>query len=72
MNEQPIAAVIQRDLDELPGNPAGAQIIRELLERAVGRLRRLCGNILYRGYPRLTDPPLNWRLTICWTTCSSA
>jgi hypothetical protein len=72
MNEQPITAVIQRYLDELPGNPAGAQIIRELLERAVGRLRRLCGNILYRSYPRLTDPTLNWRQTICSTTCSGA
>jgi RNA polymerase sigma-70 factor (ECF subfamily) len=33
-------------------------IIRALLDRAVGRLEMLCGNMLYRDYPRLARPPL--------------
>ena len=32
---------------------------RELLERAVDRLRQLCGGLLHRSYPRLTRPPSN-------------
>src|SRR5262249_15114259 len=34
-------------------------IIRELLERAAGRLRLLCANLLHGSYPRLTRPPVN-------------
>jgi hypothetical protein len=34
-------------------------MVRELLERAVGRLRLLCSALLYKSYPRLTRPPLN-------------
>jgi RNA polymerase sigma-70 factor (ECF subfamily) len=34
-------------------------MIRELLERAVGRLRLLCTKLLYQSYPRLTRPPVN-------------
>ena len=58
-NEQPTTAVIQRYLDALPGDPVADSIIRELLERAVGRLRLLCARLLYQSYPRLTRPPVN-------------
>src|SRR5215831_5259799 len=59
MNEEPTTAVIQRYLDALPGDSAAEAVIRELLERAVGRLRLLCATLLYKSYPRLTRPPLN-------------
>src|SRR5262244_1285281 len=42
MHEEPTTTVIQRYLDALPGDTAADPIIRELLERAVGRLRLLC------------------------------
>jgi RNA polymerase sigma-70 factor (ECF subfamily) len=59
MGEEPTTAVIQRYLDALPGDPAAEQIIHDLLERAAGRLRLLCANLLHRSYPRLTRPPVN-------------
>ena len=59
MHEEPTTAIIQRYLDALPGDPAAEPIIRELLERAVGRLRLLCATLLYKSYPRLTRPPVN-------------
>jgi RNA polymerase sigma-70 factor (ECF subfamily) len=59
MHEEPTTVVIQRYLDALPGDTAAEPIIRELLERAVGRLRLLCGTFLYKSYPRLTRPPVN-------------
>jgi len=59
MNEEPTTAVIQRYLDGLVGDRAAEPIIRALLDRAVQRLRLLCGTLLYRGYPRLTQPPVN-------------
>jgi RNA polymerase sigma-70 factor (ECF subfamily) len=60
MHEEPTTAVIQRYLDALPGdNTAAEPVIRELLERAVGRSRLLCANLLYKSYPRLTRPPVN-------------
>jgi RNA polymerase sigma-70 factor (ECF subfamily) len=59
MHEEPTTAVIQRYLDDLPGDSAAEPIIRELLERAAGRLRLLCGTLLYKSYPRLTRPPVN-------------
>jgi RNA polymerase sigma factor (sigma-70 family) len=59
MADDPTTAVIQRYLDALPEETAAEPIIRELLERSVGRLRMLCANLLYRSYPRLTQPPLN-------------
>ena len=34
-------------------------MVRELLERAAGRLRLLCARFLYKSYPRLTRPPVN-------------
>jgi RNA polymerase sigma factor (sigma-70 family) len=59
MNEERTTAVIQRYLDALQGDLAAEPLIRELLERAVDRLRILCGSLLRRSYPRLTQPPLN-------------
>jgi RNA polymerase sigma-70 factor (ECF subfamily) len=59
MNEQPTTVIIQRYLDALPGDTAAAPIVRELLERAAGRLRLLCGKLLHKSYPRLTRPPAN-------------
>src|SRR3712207_6887504 len=59
MPEEPTTAVIQRYLDALPGDPAAEAVIRELLERAAGRLRVLCANLLHRSYPRLARPPVN-------------
>src|SRR6516165_3534354 len=59
MHEEPTTAVIQRYLDALPGDPAAEPLIRELLDRAVGRLRLLCATQLHRSYPRLAKPPAN-------------
>jgi RNA polymerase sigma factor (sigma-70 family) len=59
MNEQPTTAVIQRCLDALHGDSAVEPLIRDLLEQATRRLRLLCGTLLHRSYPRLTQPPLN-------------
>jgi hypothetical protein len=33
--------------------------VRAFLDRAVRRLHQLCATLLYRGYPRLTRPPVN-------------
>jgi RNA polymerase sigma-70 factor (ECF subfamily) len=59
MNEEPTTAAIQRCLDALPGDADAEPLIRDLLDRAVGRLRLLCATLLHRSYPRLTQPPLN-------------
>jgi RNA polymerase sigma-70 factor (ECF subfamily) len=59
MNEEPTTVIIQRYLDALPGDTAAEPVIRELLERAAGRLRLLCGTLLHKSYPRLTRPPAN-------------
>ena len=59
MDQESTTAVVQRYLDELAGGASAEPLIRELLERAVRRLRLLCGTLLYRSYPRLTQPPLN-------------
>ena len=59
MNEEPTTAVVQRCLDALQGDAAAEPLIRDLLERAVCRLRLLCASMLRRSYPRLTQPPLN-------------
>ena len=59
MNEEPTTAAIQRCLDALHGDATADPLIRDLLERAVRRLRLLCGSLLQRSYPRLTQPPLN-------------
>src|SRR6516165_2999674 len=59
MHEEPTTVAIQRYLDALPGDTPDEGIIRELLERAVCRLRLLCTTLLYKSYPRLTRPPVN-------------
>jgi RNA polymerase sigma-70 factor (ECF subfamily) len=59
MSEEQTTVSIQRYLDALPGDTAAEPIVRELLERAAGRLRLLCGTLLHKSYPRLTRPPLN-------------
>jgi RNA polymerase sigma-70 factor (ECF subfamily) len=59
MNEEPTTFVIQRYLDALQEGTAAEPIIRDLLDRAVRRLRLLCDSLLQRSYPRLTQPPLN-------------
>jgi RNA polymerase sigma factor (sigma-70 family) len=59
MHEEPTTVIIQHYLDALPGDPAAEPVVRELLERAAGRLRLLCGTFLYKSYPRLTRPPVN-------------
>src|SRR5215471_9933586 len=59
MPDEPTTVIIQRYLDALPGDAAAEPIIRELLDRAIGRLRLLCSTLLHRSYPRLTQPPLN-------------
>ncbi len=59
MNQEPTTAAIQRCLDALQGDKGAEPLIRDLLERAVQRLRLLCASVLTRSYPRLTRPPLN-------------
>jgi RNA polymerase sigma factor (sigma-70 family) len=59
MDEAPTTVVIQRYLDALPGDAAAEPVVRELLQRAAGRLRLLCGALLHKSYPRLTRPPAN-------------
>jgi RNA polymerase sigma-70 factor (ECF subfamily) len=59
MHEGPTTVVIQRYLDALPGDAAADPLVRELLERAAGRLRLLCATFLHKSYPRLTRPPVN-------------
>jgi RNA polymerase sigma-70 factor (ECF subfamily) len=59
MDEARTTIMIQRYLDALPGDAPTEPVVRELLERAVGRLRLLCASFLYKSYPRLTRPPVN-------------
>ena len=59
MDEEPTTTVIQRYLDALPGDATDEPAVRELLERAVGRLRLLCATLLHKSYSRLTRPPVN-------------
>src|SRR5262245_45070487 len=59
MDEAPTTVIIQRYLDDLPGDAAAEPIVRELMERAAGRLRLLCATFLHKSYPRLTRPPVN-------------
>jgi RNA polymerase sigma factor (sigma-70 family) len=58
-DHQQTTAVVQRYLDALVGDTPAEPIIRELLDRAVRRLRLLGATLLHRGYPRLMQPPLN-------------
>lgn len=59
MDSQHTTAVVQRYLDELAGDGPTEPVVRALLDRTVRRLHQLCGTILHRNYPRLTQPPLN-------------
>ena len=56
MSDDRTTAVVQRYLDALA---ADAPVIRDLLDRAVRRLRLLATTVLRGSYPRLTQPPLN-------------
>jgi RNA polymerase sigma-70 factor (ECF subfamily) len=59
MSDGHTTVVVQRYLDELAGDSPSEPIVRALLDRAVRRLHLLCATLLYRSYPRLTQPPLN-------------
>jgi RNA polymerase sigma factor (sigma-70 family) len=59
MNNERTTAVVQRYLDELAGDSPSEPIVRALMDRAVRRLHLLCATLLFRSYPRLTQPPLN-------------
>ena len=58
MHEEPTTVIVQPYLDALPGDTAAELTVRELLERAAGRLRLLCTTLLYKSYTRLTWPPV--------------
>ena len=64
MDDTRTTVVVQRFLDELAGvrgdSPA-EPIVRALLASAVDRLQLICAGLLFRSYPRLTQPPLNLR-----------
>ena len=59
MGTEQTTTAVQRYLDALAGDQPAEPIVRALLDRSVRRLQHLCGNLLYRGYRRLTLPPLN-------------
>jgi RNA polymerase sigma factor (sigma-70 family) len=59
VDEEHTTAAVQRYLDELAGDAPAEPVVRALLGRAVRRLHQLCATLLYRSYPRLTQPPLN-------------
>jgi RNA polymerase sigma factor (sigma-70 family) len=58
MPDERTSVVVQQLLDALGDAPAEAEIIRDLLARAVPRLKLLCSGLLRKSYPRLTKPPL--------------
>ncbi|MGE5193784.1 MAG: sigma-70 family RNA polymerase sigma factor [Deltaproteobacteria bacterium] len=47
------------DLGQASGRSSADPLIRDLLARAVARLRFLCASLLHRSYPRLTQAPVN-------------
>ncbi len=59
MGEDLTTAAVQRYLDLLTGDAPADTVIRAVLNRSVRRLQSLCTSLLYRGYPRLMQPPLN-------------
>src|SRR5437899_3903150 len=59
MSEEHTTAAVQRYLNELAEDSSAEPVVRALLDRAVRRLHLLCATLLYRSYPRLTQPPLN-------------
>ncbi len=59
MSEDSITVVVRRRLDALAGQAPAEQIVRDLMDRAVRRLQRLCASRLHRNFPRLVRPPTN-------------
>src|SRR5262245_53585538 len=59
MDEAPTTVIIQRYLDAVPRGAAAEPVVREVLERAAGRLHLLCATLLHKSYPRLTRPPVS-------------
>jgi RNA polymerase sigma-70 factor (ECF subfamily) len=62
MEDSRTTGAVQRYLDELAdagGDTPAENIVRALLGRAANRLQLLCTTLLFRSYPRLTQPPLN-------------
>ena len=59
MGAENTTAIVQRYLNELAADSPAEPIVRALLDGAVRRLHLLCATLLYRSYPRLTQPPLN-------------
>ncbi|HUB27186.1 MAG TPA: sigma-70 family RNA polymerase sigma factor [Tepidisphaeraceae bacterium] len=62
MPDHSTTAVVQRYLDQLAGVPGTAPvepIIRQLLGGSLNRLHLLCASMLFKSYPRLSQPPLN-------------
>ena len=57
--DQHTTVAVQQYLNEINGGAPADPVIREMLERAAGRLHLLCATLLHRSYPRLTRPPLN-------------
>jgi hypothetical protein len=71
MHEEHTTAAVQRYLYELAGDSPSESVVRALLGSAVSRLHQLCATFLYRSYPRLTRPPVNWKRTNCCRRWSS-
>ena len=46
-------------LEALAGDAPAEPIIRALVDQSVRRLQLVSANLLFRGYPRLMQPPLN-------------
>jgi len=59
MGDEETTVIVQRYLNELAGDSPAEPIVRAVLDQAVRRLHLLCATLLYRGYARLTQPPLN-------------
>src|SRR5262249_53298819 len=52
-------AVVERYLIALAGDAPADPIVRALPDRAVGRMRFRCANLLHRSYLHLARPPLD-------------
>jgi RNA polymerase sigma factor (sigma-70 family) len=62
MGDEPTTVVIQHYLDKLAGLSGDAivdPVIEALIGQSVTRLHIACTSLLFRSYPRLTQPPLN-------------
>ena len=59
MASEQTSAAVQQYLNALAADAPADPIIRDLLDRAVRRLRLLGATMLHGSYPRLTRPPLN-------------